>query len=412
MDAAPPVNLARLLLQIAVILGLCRLLRGLLGRLGQPPVIGEIIAGLSLGPSLLGWIAPAWYAQLFPPASLPALNGLSQIGLVLFMLLVGLRLDLSEVTAFWHVAGLAGLLSIAVPFSAGLALARPLHSLAPGAPLLPFSLFIAVSLSITAFPVLARILEDQGLTRTRLGHISIACAAFNDVAAWTLLAWITAMSRQGEAPSIISTIAIVALYAAGMGLVVRPALVILTRRFAAARELSAMLVFAFLSSWATESIGIHALFGAFAAGVIWPRRSMQVEDVSAKLEPIAMIVLIPLFFSYTGIRTNIGLLSGGGVWGYEGAILGVAIAGKIGGAFIGATLMKFGVRESLALGALLNTRGLVELVALNVGLDLGILTPTLFSMMVLMALVTTLMTVPALWCIFPGPAAASARGSR
>jgi Kef-type K+ transport system membrane component KefB len=402
------VNLARLLLQIAVILALCRLLRGVLGRLGQPPVIGEIIAGLLLGPSFLGWIAPAWYAELFPPDSLPALNSLSQIGLVLFMFLVGLRLDLREVAAFRHVAGLSGLLSIAVPFSAGLGLARPLHSLAPDAPLFPFSLFIAVSLSITAFPVLARILTDQGLSDTRLGHVSIACAAFNDVAAWTLLAWITALNRPGPGEvSILGTILTVGTYGVVMAAVVRPALVFLTRRFPAARELPVMLVFAFVSSWATESIGIHALFGAFFAGVIWPRSSMQVEEVAAKLEPIAMMVLIPLFFSYTGIRTNIGLIGGGGVWSYEAAILGVAIAGKVGGAFIGARIMKFGMRDSLALGALLNTRGLVELVALNVGLDLGILTPILFSMMVLMALITTLMTVPALRYILPGKGRAS-----
>ena len=202
------VSIAHLLLQIAVILALCRLLHGILQRLGQPPVIGEIIAGLLLGPSFLGWLAPSWYAQLFPVSSLPPLNGLSQIGLVLFMFLVGLRLDLKEVSAFRNVAGLAGLLSMVVPFSAGLALAGPLHALAPQSPMLPFSLFLAVSMSITAFPVLARILSDQGLTETRLGHIAIACAALNDVSAWTLLAWITALTRSADGyVSILGTIA-------------------------------------------------------------------------------------------------------------------------------------------------------------------------------------------------------------
>ncbi len=395
-------NLARLLLQIAVILAVCRLLHGILRRLGQPPVIGEIIAGLLLGPSFLAWIAPSWYARLFPPDSLPALNGLSQIGLVLFMFLVGLRLDLSEVKAFRRVAGLAGVLSIVIPFSAGLALARTLHHLAPGSPILPFSLFIAVAMSITAFPVLARILSDQGMANTKLGHVSVACAAFDDITAWTMLAWITAITRSihGQA-SPLDAIARVGAYVVVMAVVVRLVLGWLAQRFPVAQELSIMLLFGFLSSWITELIGIHALFGAFFAGVVWPRTGTIVADISGKLEPIAMGLLIPLFFSYTGIRTNMGLI-GSGLWGFEAAIIAVAVAGKMGGAFIGATIMRFGVRDSLALGALLNTRGLVELVVLNVGLDLGILSPALFSMMVLMALVTTVMTVPLLKLILPG----------
>lgn len=394
-------NLALLLLQIAVILAACRLLRAIIGRFGQPPVMGEIIAGLLLGPSLLGWMAPAWYARLFPPGSLPTLNGLSQIGLVLFMFLVGVRLDLAEVIALRRVTGFSGLLSIAVPFSAGLALARTLHVLAPASPMLPFSLFIAVSMSITAFPVLARILTDQGLSATRLGHVAIACAAFNDIAAWCMLAWITAITRSSDGrASLAGPIATVALYIAVMLIAVRPLLRWLSERFAMAREFSTLLVFAFLSSWVTQWMGIHALFGAFFAGVIWPRSGTLVEDASSKLEPIAMAVLIPLFFSYTGIRTNIGLVDRS-MWKYEVAIIAVAIAGKVGGAILGATIMKFGLRDSLALGTLLNTRGLVELVVLNVGLDLGILSPALFSMMVVMALVTTLMTVPALHYILP-----------
>jgi K+:H+ antiporter len=396
------VTLSLLLLQIVVILAVCRLLRGIMGRLGQPPVIGEIIAGLLLGSSFLGWIAPQWYARLFPPDSLSGLSGLSQIGLVLFMFLVGVRLDLSEIIAFRRVAGLSALLSIAVPFSAGLALARFLHGLAPASPTLPFSLFIAVSMSITAFPVLARILTDQGLSATRLGHVAIACAAADDLAAWSLLAWITAMTRssQGEA-SLLGPIATVAIYVAVMVLAARPLLRLFSGRFTIASELATALIFTFLSSWITESIGIHALFGAFLAGVIWPRNSTIIENVSSQIEPIAMGVLIPLFFSYTGIRTNIGLIAGGRLWFVEVAIIAVAVAGKMGGAFAGATIMGFGVRDSLALGALLNTRGLVELVVLNVGLDLGILPPVLFSMMVIMALATTLMTAPLLRYILP-----------
>ena len=378
-------TLVLLLLQIAVILGVCRLLHEICERIGQPPVIGEIIAGLLLGPSLFGWLAPALFARLFPPASLPALNALSQIGLVLFMFLVGLHLDLGEVWSLRRVAGLAGLLSIAVPFAAGFALAKPLHQLAPSAPMLPFSLFVAVAMSITAFPVLARILADHKLSATRLGHVAVACAAFNDVVAWGMLAWIVAVSRSAES-SLAEPILIIVVYSVVMWFLVRPLL-----RFVP-NELATMLIFVFLSSWVTELAGLHALFGAFFAGVIWPRGTVKFEEVSAKIEPIAMAVLIPLFFSYTGLRTDIGAVN----WTYTFIIIAVAVTGKIGGAFTGARVMGFDSKNAFALGCLLNTRGLVELVVLNVGLDLGILTPALFSKMVVMALVTTLITSPAL----------------
>ena len=378
-------TLVLLLLQIAVILGVCRLLHEICERIGQPPVIGEIIAGLLLGPSLFGWLAPALFARLFPPASLPALNALSQIGLVLFMFLVGLHLDLGEVWSLRRVAGLAGLLSIAVPFAAGFALAKPWHQLAPSAPMLPFSLFVAVAMSITAFPVLARILADHKLSATRLGHVAVACAAFNDVVAWGMLAWIVAVSRSAES-SLAEPILIIVVYSVVMWFLVRPLL-----RFVP-NELATMLIFVFLSSWVTELAGLHALFGAFFAGVIWPRGTVKFEEVSAKIEPIAMAVLIPLFFSYTGLRTDIGAVN----WTYTFIIIAVAVTGKIGGAFTGARVMGFDSKNAFALGCLLNTRGLVELVVLNVGLDLGILTPALFSMMVVMALVTTLITSPAL----------------
>jgi Kef-type K+ transport system membrane component KefB len=400
------VTLALLLIQIAVILAVCRLLHGFMRRFGQPPVIGEIIAGLLLGPSLLGWIGPLWYGRLFPVASLPALHGLSQIGLVFFMFLVGLRLDPSELSAFRRVAGLSALLSIFVPFCAGLALAHPLHALAPSAPMLPFSLFLAVSMSITAFPVLARILADHGLKATRLGHIAIACAAFDDVTAWTLLAWISAITRAGDSePSILGPLGLLAAYVILMIGPVRILLRMAGQRYAIAKDLPAILIFVFLSSWVTETAGLHALFGAFLAGVVWPRNVTVVEAIAGKLETVAMVVLIPLFFSYTGIRTNVGLVQGASLWLWELAIVGVAVAGKAGGAFTGARIMGFGQRDSFALGVLLNTRGLVELVVLNVGLELGILSQTLFSMMVIMALATTLMTAPLLRYILHEPPA-------
>jgi len=397
------VSIVLLLLQIAGILAVCRLLHGIAGRFGQPPVIGEIVAGLLLGPSFFGWIAPAFYARLFPAASLPALNELSQIGLVLFMFLVGLHLDLAEVYALRRVAGLASLLSIVVPFALGLALARPLHILAPSSPTLPFSLLIAVSMSITAFPVLARILADQKLSATKLGHVAIACAALNDVLAWSILAWVVAISRAGESTygeaSALGPFVILLAYILTMFAVIRSALRWIMGRLTVTAELSIMLIFVFLSSAVTELAGFHALFGAFLAGVIWPRRDSKRDDVSAKIEPLATTLLIPLFFSYTGLRTNVGAL--GVNVGLTALVIAVAIAGKVGGAFMGARITGFDVRNSLALGFLLNTRGLVELIVLNVGLDLGLLSPALFSMMVIMALVTTVITTPVLKVVLP-----------
>ena len=391
-------TLVLLLLQIAGILAACRLLHGIAGRLGQPPVIGEIVAGLLLGPSFFGWIAPALYARLFPPASLPALNELSQIGLVLFMFMVGLHLDLTEVYALRRVAGLASLLSIVVPFVLGLTLAGPLHILAPSSPLLPFTLLVAISMSITAFPVLARILADQKLSATKLGHIAIACAALNDVLAWSILAWIVAISRSGEA-SALGPFVILLAYVLGMFAFIRPALRWFAGRLTGTSKLPFMLIFVFLSSSVTELAGFHALFGAFLAGVIWPRSDSKRDDIAAKIEPLATTLLIPLFFSYTGLRTNVGAL--GVNLGLTALVIAVAIAGKVGGAFMGARITGFDARNSLALGVLLNTRGLVELIVLNVGLDLGLLSPALFSMMVIMALVTTGITTPVLKAVLP-----------
>jgi len=395
-------TLSLLLMQIAVIIAACWLVRRAMVPLRQPPVMGEILAGLLLGPSFFGWIAPQAYASLFPSSSLPALHGLSQIGLVVFMFLVGLRLDLSEVYAHRRVAGLSAFLSILLPFAIGLGLASFLYPFAAsGTAKLPFQLFIAISMSITAFPVLARILTDRGLDSTRLGHVAISCAAVDDVTAWCLLAVTTAMAKSADGGSFsVAPLITVAAYVLLMGLPVRLALRALSARVAFSRHFPLILIFVFLSSWATESLGIHALFGAFLAGVIWPRPAGLVDEISRRLEPFAMAILIPLFFSYTGIRTNMGLLAGG-LWIYALAVIALAVAGKAGGAFCGARLMGFGLRDSLALGCLLNTRGLVELIVLNVGLDLVILSPALFSIMVLMALTTTMMAAPALALILP-----------
>jgi Kef-type K+ transport system membrane component KefB len=264
--------------------------------------------------------------------------------------------------------------------------------------MLPFTLLIAVSISVTAFPVLARILADQKLGATRLGHVAIACAALNDLVAWSFLAWIVAISRPGEA-SAWGAFAVLLIYIFGMFTVIRPALRWFSLRFTITNELSPMLIFVFLSSWITDLAGFHALFGAFLAGVVWPRCDPNRADIATKIEPLATAMLIPLFFSYSGLRTNIGTL--GGNLGLTALVVAVAITGKMGGAFTGAKIAGFDVRSSFALGCLLNTRGLVELIVLNVGVDLGILSPPLFSMLVIMALVTTAITTPLLKAVLP-----------
>jgi len=404
-------NPGLLLAQIVVILALCRALRVITARIGQPPVIGEILAGLALGPSFFGWIAPGWYARLFLPASLPAINALSQVGLVLFMFLIGLRLDLSELYRLRRAASSTALLSILIPFSAGIILSQALRSLAPpSTPRIPFALFIGVSMSITAFPVLARILSDRGMTHTRLGHLAIACAAFDDVAGWTMLACITAMVTSTLTAHLVSMLAILAIYIAVMLLAARPILKRSADYFNRTGDLSLILIIVFVSSWCSEYAGIHALFGAFFAGVISPHATDFGKNASRVIEPLVMTVLLPLFFSYTGIRTNIGLLSPV-LWLSTAAVIAVAVLGKMGGGFIGATLMGLNLRDRFALATLMNTRGLVELVVLNVGLDIGILSPELFTMMVVMALVTTLMTAPFLNLVLPSGGTYGASGA-
>jgi Kef-type K+ transport system membrane component KefB len=370
-------DLKILLLDIVVICSLARLLGWGFEGLHQPRVVGEMLAGILLGPSLLGWLAPRVFASLFPASGLAPLYFLSQIGLVLFMFQVGLELDLQALHRLGRTVVITSSMSVLVPLLAGSVLALYLYPRLSSAnvPLAIFAVFMGTAMSITAFPVLARILKDHNLSATRIGHVAVACAAFNDVVAWVLLAYIVGAS-----------ITPVVIYSVVMWVVVRPLL-----RFVP-NELPTMLVFVFLSSWATDLVGLHALFGAFCAGVVWPRGSVRFEEVSDKIEPIAMAVLIPLFFSYTGLRTNLGSVN----WGYTAIIVAVAVLAKVGGAFAGAKLMGFDVKNSFALGCLLNTRGLVELVVLNVGLDLGMITPALFSMFVAMALITTLMTSPAL----------------
>jgi Kef-type K+ transport system membrane component KefB len=328
-----------------------------------------MFAGVALGPSLLGWVAPGAFNALFPPASLGLLNIIGQLGLIFYMFLVGMTLNVEHLREQSRVALAASIASIAVPFVSGFALTMALYHQ------VPLALFLAVCMSVTAFPVLARILDETGLAGTRLGSVAIACAAFGDVIAWLLLAAILAFS------SALRTLNLLAMYVAAM-LAIR----IFWKRW----NLAGTLIFAIASSVATDWIGVHALFGAFFAGAMMRKTPAFVEETRRVVEPLTMILFLPLFFAFTGLRTEIQL-----AWGRDAAfVLIIAVAGKWLGAMLAARWAGMGARDANALGILMNARGLVELVILSIGFDLGILSPAIFSMMVMMALVTTLMTAP------------------
>lgn len=395
--------LALLLLQVLVIVASARALGSLFARIGQPPVIGEMIAGILLGPSLLGMVAPDFQAMLFPVTSLGPLQLLSQIGVILFMFVVGIELDLDHLRKKAHSAVLVSHSSILVPFFLGAAGALFLYpTLAPaGIPFSAFALFLGVALSITAFPVLARILEDRKMSGSHLGSTAIACAAVDDVTAWCLLAVVVAIARANGLGGALVTILLTLLFIAAMLYVVRPRVARLTSSGTTGKTLgpgllAGILLFVFVAALATEVIGIHALFGAFLAGVCMPADSRLRQFLRERLETFSSVFLLPLFFAFTGLRTQVGLLNDWQSWLVCAGIIALAILGKLGGTLLAAHWTGMGWGDSFALGVLMNTRGLVELIVLNLGYDLGILSPRIFAMMVLMALITTFMTGPLL----------------
>jgi Kef-type K+ transport system membrane component KefB/nucleotide-binding universal stress UspA family protein len=395
--------LALFLGQAIVIVAVSRALGIGARRIGQPLVIAEIIAGILLGPSALGALAPDLSHALFPAPSLGVLGIVAQLGLVLFMFLVGLELDPELLRGRGKASVAISHSSIVVPFVLGALLAIKLHEgLAPaGTKLLPFSLFLGVAMSITAFPVLARILTERRLLSTEIGAVTIACAAVDDVTAWCLLAFVVSVAKSGALASAVVTTVLTFVYVAVMAFVVRPALRHLAER-RIGREavgqgtVAITIVLLLLSAWATERIGIHALFGAFAFGMVIPRSGDFAKTIADKTEDLVVVLLLPLFFAYSGLRTQIGLISGAADWAICALIIAVACVGKFGGSYAAARLSGIAPREAGVLGILMNTRGLMELVVLNIGLDLGVISPKLFTMMVLMAVVTTVITTPLL----------------
>ena len=392
-----------LALTVVIVVGRCI---GLAFRyLGQPAVIGEVIAGILLGPSLLGRVWPEGAAFVLPTAVAPYLGVVAQLGIIFYMFMVGLHLNAELLRRHAHTAVAVSHASMVVPFLLGAALALWLHQpFAPsGVGFTPFALFLGVALAVTAFPVLARILTDRGIEKTELGVLALSCAATGDATAWCVLAFVVGIAR-AEVASAVLVMALTLGFIGFMLLVVRP-LAAKLRDWPEERVTSGVLAAVFaavlLSALATEAIGIHAIFGAFLLGVVIPHDCAVARVVHHRLADVVTILLLPAFFAYTGMRTQIGLVDGGYAWLICSAIILTATVGKFGGAFLAARLTGLPNRTASALGVLMNTRGLMELIVLNIGLDLGVISPTLFAMMVLMALVTTLATTPILIWLKP-----------
>jgi Kef-type K+ transport system membrane component KefB len=398
-----------LIAQIATILIVARLMGWLFRKLHQPAVIGEMVAGILLGPSLFGWVAPAVSITLFPPESLGSLNSLSQIGLLLFMFLVGLELDLKQLREMGRTAIITSQVSIIAPFVLGFLLALYLYPRVSdlNVSFTGFALFMSIAMSVTAFPVLARILTERNLLRTRVGALAITCAAVNDVTAWLILAGIIVIVRSsGLSLPLWMTLVGLGAFVLAMLMIVKPALQRLTALYERQgslthNSLALILLVLLASGWVTESLGVHALFGAFLAGVVMPRHHGLSAELWQKLEALTVTLLLPLYFAFTGLRSSFLLIVGANMLFYCALIIALAIIGKLGGSLVAARINGMSWRESAAVGVLMNTRGLVELIILNIGLDLGILSPALFSIMVFMALVTTFMTSPLLSWIYP-----------
>lgn len=395
--------LAILLAQIITIIVIARFFGWIFKKIGQPSVIGEIIAGIFLGPSLVGMYFPEFSHVLFPTESLGNLQFLSQIGLILFMFVIGMELDLKVLKNKANDAVIISHASIVIPFALGMLLAYYVyHKFAPvGVEFLSFSLFMGIAMSITAFPVLARIVQERGIHKTKLGTIVITCAAADDITAWCLLATVIAIVKAGSFVSALYVIGLAILYVLMMLFLVKPFLKRVGDLYSNNDNLSKPVVAIFfltliISSYCTEVIGIHALFGAFMTGAIMPDIAKFRNIFIDKVEDVALILLLPLFFVFTGLRTQIGLINDPYLWKITGFIILVAVVGKFVGSALAAKFVGQNWKDSLTIGALMNTRGLMELVVLNIGYDLGVLTSEIFTMMVIMALVTTFMTGPAL----------------
>ena len=397
----------RLMLAIAAVILAARLVGSLIARFHQPRVMGEVLAGILLGPTLLGAIWPEAKDYLFPPDIVPLLSGAAQIGLAFYLFLVGMELDPKILRDRIGQAAFISNASVAFPLGLGFLVALPVYELlAPDVRYLPFALFMGVAMSVTAFPVLARILIERRMLKRPVGALSMAGAAIDDVTAWCLLALAAAIAGSGDPSHALQVVALAALFTAAMLLVGRRLLGRVSKAYDEVGHvptllLGAIFVGVLLSAFVAQQIGIAAIFGSFVMGLIMPRRAGLTADVSERFESFVVLVLLPLFFVVTGLRTEVNALNRPVLWALTLLLITVAIVGKFVGAMLAARYGGFSIRDSAAIGALMNTRGLTELIVLNIGLDLGVISTQLFTMLVVMALVTTFMAGPILRLIDP-----------
>ena len=386
----------------AVVMLVARLFGSLAVRLAQPRVMGEVVAGITLGPTILGAISPDLQALLFPSDILPAFGVAANLGLIFYMFLVGLEIDVSQLKGRVGQAAAISNTSVALPMILGLLVALPLYPvLAPDKKFVAFAVYMGVAMSITAFPVLARILVERRMLKRPVGALTLSCAAIDDVTAWFLIALATAVATQGTGGDVAVTIALAVAFCLVMGLLVRPLLGRVSTAYDEAGSVpglwvAAIFALVLISAFVTEEIGIAVIFGGFIAGAIMPRHSGLTEDVTRRIEDFVVVLLLPLFFAYTGLKTNVGLLDRPVLWWITLLLIGVAIVGKFFGAAIAARLVCYDWRASAVIGTLMNTRGLTELIVLNLALEAGVISDALFAALVLMALVTTFMAGPLL----------------
>jgi len=396
----------QVLFQLIVILGIVQVCGYLCKRAGQQWVIGEILAGLALGPSLLGALLPKVQTFIFPVSSFPILQTLGDIGLVLYMFGLGARLDIHLLLGQSRKAVFTSISGILLPLGLGATLAIFLfHDLAgQHATPISFLLLVGTAMAITAFPVLARLLNERHMLGTRIGTLALTCAAIDDVIAWCLLALIIAVVHSQGLPSVAVTVGLVILFAIGMFLIVRPLLAFVARHVPSGPTLTVISILVLLGSASiTNALGIHPVFGAFLAGIILPRKGDLIELVR-NIDQVNNLLFLPLYFVYSGLHTQIGLIHGPWLWLICLLIFMIACGGKIFGGAFTVRILGESWHDAFSLGILMNTRGLVELIVLNIGLQLGILSPTLFAMLVIMALVTTMMASPILpWLGYKQP---------
>ena len=392
---------------VVIVMLFARLCGSLMPRIRQPRVMGEVLAGILLGPTLFGVIAPGLQSAIFAPDIVPFIGVVANLGLIFYMFLIGLEVDLGLLRGRARMTLAISNTALLVPLMLGMLVALPLYPLlAPDIRFAAFALFVGVSMSITAFPVLARIISERRMLKRPLGALALSAAAVDDVSAWFLIALATAVASAGSSVAVLETIAWAAVFCLGMAIVVRP---ILARAAVAYDEagrlpgswITAIFAGVLLSAIATEKIGIAVIFGAFVMGIVMPRHAGLSEDVTRRVEDFVLTLLLPLFFAYTGLRTNVTLLGNGELIAITALLCAIAILGKYGGTLIAARAIRLPWRESAVLGALMNTRGLTELIVLNLALSTGAISPALFTALVLMALLTTFMAGPLMRVLDP-----------